>query len=185
MTDPMDDLERTMRERLGAGARLDPARRESLLEKILGPVPLRRSAAAPRTRRGFSVFRFPYSVLGRTFWPWAALVAAAAAVVIGLAVHRALRPEPIPPTALLADLWGPFGAAAEARPAPPPPAAEEAPVGAALAALWQDLEGPVSIGQAVFGGPPSAAPPKAPVADDSKEQAPSPRPSPTEGRGRF
>lgn len=184
MTEPLDDLERTMRELLGAGARLDPARRAALVEKILGPVPLRRSAAAPQTPRRLSVFRFPYSVLGRRSWPWAAVVAAAAAVVIGLAVHRAVRPEPIPPTALLADLWGPFGAAAEARPAPSGPDAEEAPVGTALAALWQDLEGPMSIAQAVFGGPPSAAPPKAAVADDSKEQAPSPHPSPAEGRGR-
>jgi hypothetical protein len=150
MNDLGDSIERTMREHLGGGAALDASRREALLRRIGAASPAGGGAARPPRPRARSRL---------AAWSWAAL-GAAAVVVVGLAVRHALRPEPIPPTAVLADLLGPLGGPGPSRPAPPvagPPAGS--PIEGALAAFWQDLEGPVSIGQAVFEGsrPPSGS----------------------------
>jgi hypothetical protein len=144
------EMERTLRERLGAGAELDPARRAALVAGILAP-------QTPTARSRRRILR----------WSWAGVAAAAAVLVIVLAIPKH-RP-PIQPTDVLGDLMGPLAVTA----LPAAPAAHSAPrenteggapsasalpiLNSAMAALWGDFEGPVSIGIGVMEAPRVAA----------------------------
>jgi hypothetical protein len=121
-------IERTLTEHLGAGAELNPARRARLLDAVLAEDASRRR---PRLIR----------------WAWVPALAAAAVVAIVVLTRPPRRPEPIPPTAILADLLGPF---ADVTPAAEETAPEETPLEGALALLGGGLDAPVAIGRTVL-----------------------------------
>jgi len=125
-TDPTDaDLRDPVLARLGEGADLPPERRRALLDRIAP------AGAAPRP----TVRRL------RLRWVGAAAAAALVAAVVGL---WPTEPEPVSPTDLLGDLLGPLPRMADAQ---TPTREEQEPslLADALAAVWDDLEGPLTI----------------------------------------
>lgn len=149
------DLGDPVLERLGQGADLAPARRAALLER-LAPA----AARAPRRRRWI----IPVSLV----------TAAAAVVVVALLAWPARRYDPIPPTAIFADLLGPV-ADMETPTAPAAPVQDESsPLNDVLAALWSDLEGPVAIAMDAFEAPKSLIPAKSAV-PETPAHPPEPR----------
>lgn len=125
--EPTDaDLRDPVLERLGEGADLPPDRRQALVDRIAGA-----PAVQTQERRRAGVW-------------WVAAAAAAAAVVAGLALWP-VRPEPIPPTALVGDLLGPLPNLAAPAPAPAGPEQRASPASDALAAVWQDFQDPLAI----------------------------------------
>lgn len=122
------DLKDPVLGRLGEGAELAPARRAALLERIA-------PAQAGASRRRARIIRLS----------WGAL-AAAAAILVAAVVLWPERREPISPTELFADLFGPLPQIATAGATTTAPAQEESsPFGAVLSAFWGDLEGPLTI----------------------------------------
>ena len=138
------DLGDPVLERLGRGADLTPARRTALLER-LAPA----ASRAPRRRR----WVIPVSLA----------TAAAAVVVAALLLWPARRYDPIPPTAIFADLLGPV-AEMETPATPAAPVQDESsPLNDMLASLWSDLEGPLAIAMDAFEAPKSLVPAKSAV----------------------
>ncbi len=138
MTREIDPIERTLREKLGADVTPDPERRARLVERILTDAPV--PAARPRR-----IFR----------WAWFG-GGAAAVVLLAVALWPEPTPtrEPIPPTALFADLFGPLAESVPAEETAPAPETPDEPTAAgALAGLWQDVAAPASFGRLMLTAP--------------------------------
>jgi len=156
---PVLEMERRFRDRLGAGAAMDPARREALVSRVLGARP------AEGRQRG-RVLR----------WAWLVPAAAAAALLL-LAVLPGRGGPPIHPTDVFADLLGPLVVLMPAEPAAPTPTPPEEPSASDLvyAAIWGDLAAPLDITRTALKAPLAMAPatrvlpaPQDPVATDGK-----------------
>ncbi|MFO8012748.1 MAG: hypothetical protein R6X20_05510 [Phycisphaerae bacterium] len=125
--EPTDaDLRDPLLERLGDGVDPTPARRQALVDRIAAAA----GPAQPRRRLGA--------------W-WIAVGAAAAAAIAAGVLLWPAQPEPIPPTALFSDLLGPLPNLSAPAPAPEESGASALPGSDALAAVWQDLQDPLTI----------------------------------------
>jgi hypothetical protein len=160
-------IDADLRERLGDGATLDPARRAALVARL-------GAAAVPVARPWRQGWR----------WAWVPVAAAAALVLAAVLFWPAAPCNPISPTQVLGDLLGPFAEpsffAGETEPAAPtpvetatPPAGDPLALGDVLGAFWGDLAGPVSVGLEALEAPraaaaPATAPATAPAATADK-----------------
>jgi hypothetical protein len=156
-------LDEALRNRLDAGADLDPPHRRDLVEKILrAPVApsARATAATTKTRRR---------------WPWAVAAGALAAAAV-LVLFVTMRPPPresIRPTDVFADLLGPLPdlvGPAEEKAAPA--AAEESSTDNPLAFMTGDWEGPLALGRAALEAPLSVVPGEKPAPSTDKPRPP-------------
>ena len=154
-------VEATLREGLGAGAAVDPARRATLMQKALAaPAASHAAATADPGRRPAR----PARRLLR--WSWLPL-AAAAAVILALALAWPAGPRnPILLTEVFGDFLGPLVnlALPETAPAAPAEGAEVLPAQDVLGTFWEDFEGPIAVAQGALEAPRAAvAVPAAPV----------------------
>jgi hypothetical protein len=149
-------IDQALRTGLAAGAAPEAARLRALADRI---APRRAVVAATRRSRR---------------WPWfAGAAAVAAAVVLSLTIFRPEQRQPVSPTELFGDLFGPL---ADLTPPPTQAAApavtHPSPLGPVLAALWGDFEAPLDVGLGAVAPPQPAA-----SADSAAAPAPS-SPSP-------
>ncbi len=136
------DLDRALRERLGAGADLDGERRAALADRILAAAP-----AAPVARR------HPIRHVR-----WAAAVALAAALVVAAITFWPRPVAPTLPTEVFGDLLGPLADMTPPQIAAAPQSQDTPlPVGNVMSALWGDLQGPVAVGLNALEAPRAAA----------------------------
>jgi hypothetical protein len=139
-------IDRTLRERLAAGATLEPAHRADLVARVL-------AANAPAARRPRRLPR----------WSWAP-VAAAAAVVLALVVFQPMKRPPILPTEVFGYFLGPIAdmfpppSPEPAQPAQPVQTEEDVPTMETIfGAFWTDLEGPLTVVLGAMEAPRAAA----------------------------
>jgi len=148
-SEPSDtDLRDPRLDRLGEGADLSADRRRALIQHI---------APAPATGR-------PRSRVLHLSW---AAAAAAAIVIAAVALWPAPR-EPISPTDILGAFIGPLPTLTDTAPAPETESKAVIDLSAALAFVWEDLEGPLAIASSAIDAPRTLLVENAPAASAAR-----------------